>query len=705
VHNEGVSAAISEGELDASLSDRGLARGVRGLVWAWVFVVGVGVLAASLAYTAAGQVDDALLKPILAAPVVIGAIVAVRKPRHPIGWMFIVGGSAGFVSSAIEDGRFAWAGHGRGAGSAWLMVAGDALWPLTFPLLAAALLWFPDGRLPSVRWRAVAVATGAAITLAVIGSIVAPWRTSEGGPRNPLAVPLVDGVFPIPVVNAALPLLTIAAFCSVPVRYRGAPPAVRSSLRWVLWAAVVSVCVVGGLGVASIFFRVPEVVNGAAPGPIVVGVPVCVGIGVLQDRLFDIDLLLNRTLLYASLTIVILATYLGAVGFSSQVLGWHDNAPALAAGLVVALVFHPVRVAAQRAADRWLFGDRRDPLAVLAAVSGSTTEEPGSFDGLAQAIATSLRLHHVAIDVVRPAGSREAPDSWDRLGVSGTVRGADLVEMPVERSGQVLGRLVVATRARRDPLRGDELALLAAIAEQIAATLQTTQLAAAVQRSREQIVQAAEEERRRLRRDLHDGLGSRLAGIGYTIEAASRTCSDLAPAHASYPAELLSALHEAKGELVEASAELRRVIDDLRPAALDDLGLPEALASAAARILDSAGVACDLTTAMGPNVGPLPAATEVAIFRIGIEAVTNVARHARASCCHIDLAASPADVVLTVTDDGVGPQSGPAYHRDGGVGMLSMAERAAQLGGIVSVAAGREGGTIVRARLPVGDAA
>jgi signal transduction histidine kinase len=349
-----------------------------------------------------------------------------------------------------------------------------------------------------------------------------------------------------------------------------------------------------------------------------------------------------------------------------------------------------VRVRVQRVADRRLFGDRSDPLAVLASVSGAGENAESPFEALVNAVAATLRLHYVALDLVEPDGLR-------RVAVHGTERGAPVVRIPLTWHGSDLGALLVAARSTRDPLRSTELALLAAVADQAAATVETRHLAETLQRSREQIVQAAEEERRRLRRDLHDGLGARLAAIGYELEAAARRPAD---------ASAQDVVRQAQSDLVNAVTELRRVIDDLRPGPLDDLGLAEALAGTARWLLEEAGVSAEISSTLPPAL-PLSAGTEIALFRIGVEAVANVVRHAHAMTCRVHLCLDGRVVVLRVCDDGRGPakthgELTNGYHRVGGLGIASMRDRAAELGGTLTIATGPVLGTTVEARVPIG---
>jgi signal transduction histidine kinase len=209
-----------------------------------------------------------------------------------------------------------------------------------------------------------------------------------------------------------------------------------------------------------------------------------------------------------------------------------------------------------------------------------------------------------------------------------------------------------------------------------------------LQRAREQLVSAREEERRRLRRDLHDGVGPQLSGQALTIDAI-RSLLERDPAAAE---ELLVDL---KAQTRGAAADIRRLVYALRPPALDSLGLVGALRSSAARCERDGSLRVDVEAPEA--MPPLPAAVEVACYRIAEEALTNVVRHAEAQTCALSMAIDEDELRLELCDDGRGlPDS-----RAGGVGLTSMRERAAVLGGRLVVEALSEGGTAVRAELPL----
>jgi signal transduction histidine kinase len=272
--------------------------------------------------------------------------------------------------------------------------------------------------------------------------------------------------------------------------------------------------------------------------------------------------------------------------------------------------------------------------------------------------------------------------------------------IPLALRGTTAGLLFVAQRTAKERFNERDLALLHDLARPIAVVAHAAELTRDLQRSRESLILAREEERRRIRRDLHDGLGPALAGIAFSLDAARNTM-------ASDPQAAAVTLAELKSEVQTSIADVRRLVYDLRPPALDQLGLVPALQQYAARLAERA--ALDITVS-APPLPPLPAAVEVAAYRIVTEALTNVARHSGASRTSVSFTVSQASLRVEVADDGVGLPS-PRIGRDGdggpggdaGLGLAAMAERAAELGGTCSATA-LPCGTAVVAVLPLGDA-
>jgi signal transduction histidine kinase len=356
----------------------------------------------------------------------------------------------------------------------------------------------------------------------------------------------------------------------------------------------------------------------------------------------------------------------------------------LVATALVAVGFAPAREWLQRLVDRWLYGERHDPVRAVARLGERLRGTPGSAaagDGLAellQGVCEALRLPFASLHV-------------GQVEVAGVGRpGGPSESVPLDHGGERLGVLVVGVRSGEDALGVADRRVLDVLAAPVAVALHAVLLSQQLQHSRERLVAAREEERRRLRRDLHDGLGPILTAVTLKADAA-RSALQSAPERAD---GLLAGL---RGDAKQALGDLRRVVYDLRPAALDELGLLGALRQQVDRF-DRARVA---TTLQAPQVlPPLPAAVEVAALRIVTEALTNIARHAHARHATVTLAVD-GSLGIEVCDDGATPTSaGVEQGWRPGVGLVSMAERAAEVGGTLQAGPTPTGGR-VQARLPL----
>ncbi len=488
-------------------------------------------------------------------------------------------------------------------------------------------------------------------------------------------------------VQGAYSLLAVAA---VVRGYRSArDPVSRAQVRWVTTAFAIAFF--SGLA----FGVIPELVLGytllswdvlALIGLVV---PLAIGVAILRYRLFDIDVSLTRALVYGALTLWVVSVYvlivggLGALFQASSSFGLS----LLATGLI-AVCFQPVRDRLQRAANRLLYGERDDPYAVLSGLGRrleATLAPEDVLPALVETIAQTLKLPYVAVAL--PAAGEREPQIAAAYGLPPAGTGAQPARLPLTYQAERMGDLLVAPRGPGESFTPAELNLLAAIAHQAGVAAHAVRLTADLQHSRERLVSALEDERRRLRRDLHDGLGPQLASQTLTLTAARQLLHQ-------DPAQAEALLAEAIKHAQAAVADIRRVVYDLRPPALDDLGLAGALRAQAAAY----GASRVAFTVNVPEVlPPLPAAVEVATYRIAQEALTNVVKHAGAGHCTLTLALDGA-VSLEVVDDGCGL---PAERR-AGVGLGSMRERAAEVGGLCTIEPGPAGGTRVRARLPLG---
>jgi two-component system NarL family sensor kinase len=379
--------------------------------------------------------------------------------------------------------------------------------------------------------------------------------------------------------------------------------------------------------------------------------------------------------------------YIGAVYIIALALdGISGNDPVpwwlnLVVLLTIALTFWPVRSWLRRGANQVVYGQYDNPYALIAHLNQrlDAVQSPQAIaPTLAETIASTLKLPYVAIETHREGqvviveyGSK--PPS------------ANLLAVPLAYNDTQLGVLRAAPRQPQEPLSSSDHKLLHDLARQAAITLYAAQLTADVQASRERIVTVREEERRRIRRDLHDGLAPTLSALRLQLGTLRRQIRQ-------QPAEAEALVDELRGDLRGATGDIRRLVYELRPPLLDELGLVGALRNLGDMLL---GVAFTLDAP--ETLPPLSAATEVAVYRIASEALHNVAKHAHATRCSIRLVLENTALTLTISDDGVGV---PA-DRSAGIGLVSMRERAAELGGHLGIINRAEGGTDVVAFIPL----
>jgi signal transduction histidine kinase len=414
-------------------------------------------------------------------------------------------------------------------------------------------------------------------------------------------------------------------------------------------------------------------------------VPIALFVGIARYQLFGVRLI-TRALVYGTLTVCILALYGIIVGGAGVVSGTGTSAGGtLLACATIAVLFQPLRERLQRGAFRLIYGEADEPYRVLTrlgtrleAALAPETVLPTIVDTVREA----LKLPYAAIVLTG------APDV-EPAASSGLKRDAQL-RLPLTYQQELMGELLVAQRAPPEPFTTAERRLLEDVARHAGVATHAVQLTSDLRRAQRRLVHAVEEERRRLRRDLHDGLGPTLAGQVLRAGSARRLlATDVDGADA-----LLARLET---DLKQAIDDLRAIVGNLRPPALDELGLAGAIEASVARLAVSNGPIFEVHVSCN-QLCTLPAAVEVAALRIMEEALANVVRHARARICRVRV--EPRDSLeIEVVDDGVGL---PDVLRKPGVGLTSMRERAAELGGTCVIGRHAAGGTRVIAHLPLG---
>jgi two-component system NarL family sensor kinase len=627
----------------------------------------------------------------------VGVVVAVRRPGHRVGWLFLgmglVAALTGFgFQYAVRTGVTAPGSLPAG----WLLAAvAGWTWPLTFAGLGFVLVLFPDGGLPSPRWRPLAWTLGLSFGAAFVWGLVRPEPIdlSVLTVDNPLGIAALERVVGEPlerllgwVVFVVWAVTILACLLAPFLRWRQAGWEARQQLKWLALVAALS-ALLAVAGFLLTLLDVAPILGGlllvAALTGLGVGIPLAAGVAILRHRLYEIDRIINRSLVYALLTACVVAAYVGLVSVLGALLSTRASlGVSLVATVVVAVLFEPARRRIQLGVDRLLFGERRNPSAVLARLGRleSRLAPDLVLAGVAQTVASALRLPYAAVELHWPDGTVQAAHG-DAV--------AEPVVMPLVYQQEPVGRLLVSPRAPGERFTAVERRLLDDLADQVALVASAVRRTVDLQHARERLVLGREEERLRLHRDLHDGLGPTLAGVVLGLDAVRRALG-------GDQADVQQLVERLKADVQTAVADTRRLVYELRPPALDELGLAAALRKQATSPgLD--GQSVQVQVEAPDRLDGLPAAVEVAAYRITLEALTNARRHAQARRCQVRLALDDG-LRIEVRDDGRGLPTDPAE----GVGLASMRERAAELGGWCQIEPAPDGGTSVRAWLPVG---
>jgi signal transduction histidine kinase len=627
------------------------------------FAIRVPANLANGAFIDAGQlVSDAiwLLVVPLAAPAyaAVGTALATQRPGNAVGWLCL----ALALGVGAED--LAWQISTR---------AGDVVAPLAPLALALLLLRFPDGALPAPGYWVAEAAAWAGAGLVIVGFALG----EAGGPALRPAVPAGAALIGLSLVGGVVALVR---------RWRRSRGDERLQLAWPAFVVALAVgLLLAGLVLTPLLGGEHLIVVALSVLPVAIvclGLPAALAVAVLRYRLYAIELLVHRTLVYSALSGAATAIYLlvvGALGALFPAQGMAFNAVAATAAAAAAL--QPLRAAAVRLVDQLAYGDRAAPYAALAALTrqmGVALPPDAVLPTLVGTVAEALRLPYVAI-MLEQHGQRLA------LAAVGEPQ-ADQLELLLVHRGEPIGRLILGPRHAALQATAAERRLLDDLTSQVGVAAHGVLLQAELQQARERLVRAREEERRRLRRDLHDGLGPTVAGLTLTAEAA---LDELA----RDPQAAAELIRELKGDLQTMVADIRHLVHALRPPALDDLGLTGALRLQVGRVAPGLEVAFT-----HPEVlPPLPAAVEAAAYHIVGEALTNVVRHAGAARAWVRLAVAVGRVEVEVADDGRGLEG----ERVAGVGLRAMRERAVELGGELRVEPREGSGTLVRAVLPL----
>jgi signal transduction histidine kinase len=633
----------------------------------------------------------------LAAVAVVGAVVTLAVPGNRVGWLLLAAAAlmgvgeafteAGIHGVATAPGSVPAAGYlaaiGPGLEAAGLLIA-----------VVGVPIVFPDGQLPGPRWRWLAWCALAAVACLFLGNVISPHtnETRLASWHSPLGLPDRYGSV-TGALSAAGVLLAVAAAAGavggLVTRWRRGGPLVRQQLLLLALAACPPALTLLAVMIAN---GVP----GWLFGVVLLPLPVAIAIAILSHGLYDLRRAANRTLLWVAMSGTVVGIYAVIVVAAAALLpGHHAWWLSAAAAAVAALLLIPLRDKLQRGVTRVVYGRWHEPYEVLAGL-GERLEAAADIDRLLDAavteLTTGLDLHDVSVrdldgTVITGTGTA-APGAVPGAAAvpAGTVAGTapGTASIPLLAYGTPVGSL--AYRAPERQLSAAEERLLHDLARQLGGALHARLLREDLQRARERLVLAREEERRRLRRDLHDGIGPALAGLTLKTE----TARALLPPGTDGASRQL---HDLGEEIRRTVVDVRRLVEGLRPPALDELGLADACAQAIERLTAGSGLAASVDAC--DDLPALPAAVEVAAYRIVVEAVTNTVRHARARHCRVSITRTPAGLAIEVTDDG----TGLAVSGQPGHGLAIMRERAEELGGTVTVR-DRSPGVTIQARLP-----
>jgi two-component system NarL family sensor kinase len=598
--------------------------------------------------------------------VLIGVLVLLRSDQRRIGWLLVAQGiwfGVLLVNPGTSTSRAGMIADQLGAGS-WVFLF---LWVVLIAYLV------PDGHSLSPRWRRWMLLGLGGVVAFLVGSAgdVAGFRETHDGRDPPLAwlpAPIAGVLGVIGLILTVL--LFFGAVVAVRARLRRTSGDARLQLLWVVWGATSLPVALVLAWVAHFALHDNAWVVGLALGLAGVALPATIGIAILRYQLFDIQLVLSRTLTYGLLLTAVVTVYVLLLIGAQRLVGDSTPGGVLAVALVAVMV-QPAYALVRRRTERWVYGYRSDPAVALRKLGASlaSADPLEVVDAIAVSVGEALRVDRVWI----AAPGTPVPDD------------PRLIRVPMLHRTELVGDLVVEVPGGRR-LSPADTALLHDLAGYATVTVRAAQLATELQASRSRIVTAREEERKRLRRELHDGVGPSLAAILLKLDAA-RSREDAAARD--------NLLTEIRDETKGAITEVRRAVDELRPPAIDELGLCGAIGQRAAS-LSSDHLVFEVCCSSAPL--PIPAAVEVAAFRIASEAMTNVARHSGASRCKVELLLHARRLELTVSDNG---QGGAGRTLGNGVGWSSMSERAAELGGTCSISDRAEAGLMVHAVLPM----
>jgi signal transduction histidine kinase len=702
---------------------RGTARWLAWGTWALVLALLVFVLVLGALNGGRLTAGEFFLVPLVLLATMtsatVGALVASRQPRNPLGWLFL-GLSLSVVLGVMGEDYPIYAirtNPGSLPAPEWVSWASGWMFGIAGAAFPLIILLFPSGSVPSRRWRPVPWLLVGATIWALAWYAVQPralFPTPGLTVRNPTAIEAVRGISsPLITAGAVVAILSaIACFVGLILRFRRSRGEERQQLRWLAYVGLFALTMFIGLfatePISGGNSAVDDVLWSLFVASLTVGIPVASGIAILKYRLYDLDVVIKRTVVFAILAGFVTLVYVGVVvGIGALVTGAGAGFNVLVFGAIaiVALILQPLRHWARRLADRLVYGKRATPYEVLSQFTERIGETLSVEDVLTRmthliTAGTGADRAEVWLRVGRElrleasSPPREA-DEPPRLALRGEDEPPDIPEatrvIPVRHRGELLGAIAVSVPTT-DPLTPDQERMLSELAAQAGLVLRNVGLTAELrarlddlQRSRERLVAAQDEERRRIERNLHDGAQQQLIALAVKARLAQQVAE-------RDPGKSASLLEDIQRGAESALDDLRDLARGIYPPLLADQGLGAALEAQArkAPIRVTVDVAADAR---------YPEAIEAAVYFCCLEALNNIAKYANASRAIVRIARDDGQLRFEVADDGKGFDIGSTTH---GTGLQGMADRLDALGGRFEVTSAPGKGTSISGTLTLG---
>jgi signal transduction histidine kinase len=654
----------------------------------------------------------------------VGGLIARRHPENPISWLFCAMALAiAALPFATEYAiRGLYLSPGSLPAAAWVGYSTNWLFIVASGPVGLVFLLFPDGRALTRRWGAVAWVLGVSLVLFVAGELVAPGvATGVGGNRfethggkvpNPIGIPALKVLFqpPFNLLPVIILACSVAAVAALIIRLRRAQGMERQQVRWLAYSGAAALLLPlfvvllvpaafamhsDALGnfLGSLFWFGITVI-------LALGIPIASGIAILKYRLYDLDVVVKKTVVFGILAAFITLVYLGVVtGIGALVGSTGDSALTFAAAAIVAVTFQPLRARARRLADRIVYGTRATPYEVLSEFSdrmAGTYSTEDVLPRLAQILGEGTGATRAEV-WLRVGSELHRAAAWPSTAGNGQLErlaiiGDELPDFPitaealaVRHQGEFLGALTV-TKPPSEPLTPTETKLLSDLASQVGLVLRNVRLTSELQArleelgaSRQRLVAAQDEERRRLERNLHDGAQQQLVALGVQLGLAQKMASVDAP-------QVAGLLDRLGAQVTDALDDLRDLARGIYPPLLADQGLAAAIGAQARKSALPVEVKAN-------DVGRYPQEVEAAVYFCTLEALNNVAKYAVASQARIALIQRDGELTFEIVDDGRGFDPAVTGY---GTGLQGMADRLDSIGGKLDVRSRPGEGTVVR---------